>query len=446
MRQAKLISVWVGGALLLAGAVGILESGASDVFLEATRPDFQKISLGIAGIQNGGGPDWLGGRIEEVLKKDVKRSLVFDLVDLPSLGIATSDIGNGTGNGSKAVFKQVAEKGVSVLVWGKAALKEAQKDADVNMEGFVYDSGSDEVVGGKRYAGSPSVVRLMAHRFVDELVFRYTGEPGIARTKIAYVAQQGAARELFVMDYDGYDARQLTADGFLNLMPQWSPDRRFIVFTSYRDRHTQNIDMIELATGKRWTLISLGGLNITPALSPDGNFLAFASSHEGNSELYRLDTRTKAIQRLTVNPSGDLSPSWSPNGRDLVFVSDRGGGPQLFLMGSDGTNVRRLTFEGDYNAAPAWSPRGNWIAYVCRTQKEYKLCVISPDGQKRMQLTTGPGVDDSPSWSPDGRHLVFSSTADGKSHIYMIDADGKDIERLTFQGTHNSAPSWSPAS
>jgi TolB protein len=446
MTRVKLISAWFGGTLLLAGIVGILESGAADVFLEATRPDFQKISLGIAGIQNGGGPDWLGGRIEEVLKKDVKRSLVFDLVDLPSLGIATPDIGNGTGNGSKAVFKQAAEKGVSVLVWGKAAMKEPQKDADVNMEGFVYDSGSDEVVGGKRYVGSPSVVRLMAHRFADELVFRYTGEPGIARTKIAYVAEQGSARELFVMDYDGYDARQLTNDGFLNLMPQWSPDRRFLVFTAYRNRNTQDIDMIELATGKRWTLISLGGLNITPALSPDGNFLAFASSHEGNSELYRLDTRTKAIQRLTVNASGDLSPSWSPNGRELVFVSDRGGGPQLFLMSSDGSNVRRLTFDGNYNAAPAWSPRGNWIAYVCRTQQEYKLCVISPDGQKRMQLTTGPGVDDSPSWSPDGRHLVFSSTADGKSHIYMIDADGKDIERLTFQGTHNSAPSWSPAS
>ena len=446
MTQVKLITAWLGGVVLVAGAVGILESGAADVFLEATRPDFQKISLGITGIQNAGGPDWLGGRIEEVLKKDVKRSLVFDLVDLPSLGVNAPDIGNGTGTGSKAVFKQAAEKGVSVLVWGKAAMKEAQKDADVNMEGFVYDSGSDEVVGGKRYVGSPSVVRLMAHRFADELVFRYTGEPGIARTKIAYVAEQGSARELFVMDYDGYDARQLTNDGFLNLMPQWSPDRRFLVFTAYRNRNTQDIDMIELATGKRWTLISLGGLNITPALSPDGNFLAFASSHEGNSELYRLDTRTKAIQRLTVNASGDLSPSWSPNGRELVFVSDRGGGPQLFLMGSDGSNVRRLTFEGNYNAAPAWSPRGNWIAYVCRTQQEYKLCVISPDGQKRMQLTTGPGVDDSPSWSPDGRHLVFSSTADGKSHIYMIDADGKDIERLTFQGTHNSAPAWSPAS
>jgi len=344
-------------------------------------------------------------------------------------------------------FKKAAEQGVSVIVWGKAGMTNNAKDPDVTLDGYVYDASNDELVGGKRYAGATSVVRLMAHRFADELVFRYTGEPGIARTKIAYVSEQGAARELFVMDYDGYDARQLTADGFLNLMPKWSPDRRFIVFTSYRNRNTQNIDMIELATGKRWTLVSLSGLNITPALSPDGNFLAFASSHEGNSELYSLDTRTKAMQRLTVHAGGDLSPSWSPSGRELTFASDRSGGPQIFLMSKDGTNVRRLTFEGDYNAAPAWSPRGDWIAYVCRSpKKEYKLCLITPDGQKRVQLTSGPGVDDSPSWSPDGRHLVFSSTAGGKSQIYMINADGKDLERITFTGTHNSAPAWSPAS
>jgi len=78
MTQVKLISAWFGGVLLLAGVVGILESGAADVFLEATRPDFQKISLGVAGIQNAGGPDWLGGRIEEVLA-DLKRLVTPDL-------------------------------------------------------------------------------------------------------------------------------------------------------------------------------------------------------------------------------------------------------------------------------------------------------------------------------------------------------------------------------
>lgn len=439
--------VWgtILGLLWLGGLIGILESGAADVFLEATRPDFQKIPLGIVGIQNGGGPEWLGSRIEEVLKADVRRSLVFSLVDLPSVGIKVRTVGSDP----DPSFKEAAERGVSVIVWGKAAMKTGEKDgkeSDVAMDGYVYDAGSAEMVGGKKYVGSSSIVRLMAHQFTDELVFRYTGEPGIARTKIAYVSEQGSAREIFVMDYDGYEPRQLTSDGFLNLMPRWSPDRRFLVFTAYRNRNTQDIDMMELATGKRWTVVSLGGLNITPNLSPDGSALAFASSHEGNSELYRLDTKTKALQRLTVHAAGDLSPSWSPSGRELVFASDRSGGPQLFLMSADGTNIRRLTFEGDYNAAPTWSPRGNWIAYVCRTpKKEYKICLITPDGQKRAQLTTGSGVDDSPSWSPDGRHLVFNSTAEGKSQIYMISADGKDLERLTFTGTHNSAPAWSPA-
>jgi TolB protein len=457
VRQQRSVLTFPGRAIGLCAVVvlmgitiaWIMESGATDVFLEATRPDFEKIPVGIVGIANVGGAGasegrmGVGTKIEEVLRADLRRSQIFSLVDLAGLGLKASELGPEP----HPAFKQAAELGASVVVWGKAGIKGEGNETDVNMEAYVYDVGSDEMVGGKRYVGSPSVVRLMAHRFADELVFRYTGEPGIARTKIAYVAEQGTARELFVMDYDGYDPRQITADGFLNLMPRWSPDRRFLVFTAYRQRNTQTIDIIELATGKRSTLVSQGGLNITPALSPDGNFLAFASSHEGNSELYRMDTRTKVVQRLTVHAAGDLSPTWSPSGRELAFVSDRSGGPQIFLMSADGTNVRRLTFEGDYNAAPAWSPRGNWIAYICRTsRKEYKLCLITPDGQKRVQLTTGPGVDDSPSWSPDGRHLVFSSTMEGKSHIYMINADGKDLERITHSGTHNSAPAWSPAS
>src|SRR5215212_6267862 len=108
------------------GLIGILESGAADVFLEATRPDFQKIPLGIAGIHNNGGPEWLGGRIEEVLKADVRRSLVFSLIDLPSAGIKVSDLGAGP----DPAFKHAAEQGVSVIVWGKAAMKNGEKGKD----------------------------------------------------------------------------------------------------------------------------------------------------------------------------------------------------------------------------------------------------------------------------------------------------------------------------
>ena len=76
----------IGALCLSLGLIWIIESGAADVFLEATRPDFQKIPLGVAGIQNFGGTESLeaqvklGSRIEEVLKADVRRSLVFSLV------------------------------------------------------------------------------------------------------------------------------------------------------------------------------------------------------------------------------------------------------------------------------------------------------------------------------------------------------------------------------
>ena len=99
MTGMKLAGMALGGWLVAAGMVGILESGAADVFLEATRPDFQKISLGVLSIQNGSGPEWLGGRLEEVLKKDVKRSLYLSWAICPS-GIKVRDR-HGVGNGRR---------------------------------------------------------------------------------------------------------------------------------------------------------------------------------------------------------------------------------------------------------------------------------------------------------------------------------------------------------
>lgn len=431
-------NVWIVVCVALAaGAAWAVEGGVPDVFLEATRPDFQKIPIGVLWFMDGGAKERPGEQVADVLKADLRRSLVFAVTDAAGLGVKS----DGMAQPEPTLLKQVSDKGVTVLTWGKVATREA----DLVVDGYLYDSATNEGMLGKRYVGASTVLRLMAHRFADELVYRYTGEQGIARTKIAFVSEQGGSRELYIMDYDGYGPRQVTADGFINLMPRWSPDRRSLIFTSYRTRSRQDIHVLELATGKRTSLVSTEGLNITPAPSPDGNLLAFASSREGNSELYILNMQTKALQRLTFDPSGDLSPTWAPSGRELAFVSDRRGGPQIYLMGVDGSNVRRLTYEGDYNAAPAWSPRGDWIAYVCRTaERQYKLCLISPDGQKRVQITTGTGVDDSPAWSPDGRHLVFSSTAEGRSHIYMINRDGRDIERLTSGGTHHSSPAWSP--
>ena len=325
-----------------------------------------------------------------------------------------------------------------------------RKNSKLVMEACAYDGGNENLAMGKRYVGGPitlKLLRLMVHRWADELVSRYTGDPGIAKTKIVYVSQDASGnRDLYVMDYDGFGPKRVTADRRLSLMPAWSPDQRSVVYTTYR-KNNQEIVQLHLASGSKKILVRAQSLNITPAYSPNGKLVAFASAVDGNSDIYTLDLATQKEIKLTFDRSADLSPTWSPNGREIAFTSDRGGRPQIYVMSADGSNVRRLTFEGTYNAAPAWSPRGDWIVYVCHLPKMgFKLCRMTPDGQQRVQITSGPQneIDDSPSWAPDGRHLVFSSTRGGKSHIFMVNMDGTGLEQLTSGGRHHSSPSWSP--
>ena len=448
MNHCK-ISKWMGAALFIIGAFCSLHVYSEDVFLEATRPDFQKIPIWVLdfGNVNSHNQPTVNQKQEviAVLKTDLTRSQVFSVADLPVEPVEFSE--------SKCVapsqLDEATVRGITVSTWGRFGIGGPDhSEQGLIFDACAFDTGNRDFLVGKRYFSintTDPLLRLMVHRWADELVFRYTGEQGIARTKIAYVSAEGSARELYVMDYDGYGPQQVTADGLLNLMPTWSPDRKFLVYTAYRDRK-QLLIQRELATGQEEALVSPASLNITPTFSPDGKSLIYATAENGNSDIFQLDLQTKSITQLTSHRSADLSPSWAPNSREIVFTSDRGGRPQIYLMSADGSNVRRLTYEGDYNAAPTWSPQGDWIAYVCRVPKQgFKLCRITPDGQQLVQITSGRSIDDSPSWAPNGRHLVFSSIRRGKSHIYMIYSDGTGLERITSEeGTHYSSPSWSP--
>ena len=154
------------------------------------------------------------------------------------------------------------------------------------MEACVYDGGKTDVIAvGKRYAHTRGpmtmrLLRLMVHRWADELVSHYTGDPGIAQTKIIYVSEdQAGRRDLFVMDYDGYGPKRVTSNPKLSLMPNWSPDRRSVVYTTYR-RNNQEIVWLELGKGKRRILVPPETLNMTPTVSPNGRWLAYASAKD----------------------------------------------------------------------------------------------------------------------------------------------------------------------
>ena len=153
---------------------------------------------------------------------------------------------------------------------------------------------------------------------------QFTGEPGIADTKIAYVVGPRGAKEIVMADYDGAGPMPVTKNGSINLSPVWSPDARSLAFTSYKQGYPDLYRAFPFERRPEQTLAAFAGINSSPAFSPDGRSLAMTLSKDGNPEIYVLDLASGAMRRLTRHAGIDTEPTWSPNGRaDGVHLRSR---------------------------------------------------------------------------------------------------------------------------
>lgn len=314
--------------------------------------------------------------------------------------------------------------------------------ATVRLAGEVVDANSKKPILAKEYRVPVARWREAVHRFADDIVLQFTGEAGVASTKIAFVVQEGRAKELWVMDADGHGARPLTSDGSIAQSPSWSPEGSLLLFTSYRAGAPQ-LWVMSPEQRKAFLVSGRPGLNTAGVYSPDGQSIAATLSKDGNAEIYRMDARGGSLQRLTDSRGIDTSPVWSPTGREIAFTSDRSGQPQVHVMDADGGNVRRLTYDVSYTDSPAWSPKGDRIAFVTRTGGGFDVWVCRPDGSGAMPVVTG-GSNENPRWSPDGRHLVFASNRDGTRSLWVSDLDGAAPRKLDTGGRKALSPAWSP--
>ncbi|MFQ5663250.1 MAG: Tol-Pal system beta propeller repeat protein TolB [Terriglobia bacterium] len=305
----------------------------------------------------------------------------------------------------------------------------------------------------KRYRGdlTEDQARQLAHEFADEIVARMSGGvPGIARTQIAFVSSRTGSKEIWVMDYDGYNQRQVSRCGFICLTPRWSPDSSRLAYTAYertaasREVPRTSIHVYSLVMNRRVAFPRLAGTTTTPAWSADGQQMALSSSRSGDQEIYVAASDGSRLRRLTYSRGVDISPAWNPRtGEQIAFVSDRGGWPQIYLMDADGANVERLTNGEGYAVSPAWSPNGQLLAFAWqRDEGNFDIYVMDVATRQVVQLTRGSGRNEQPSWSPDGRHIVFQSNRSGRNQIWMILADGTGLRQLTYEGS-NTAPHWS---
>ena len=430
---AVVVAVLIGGAPLTPPPA---RSQAPDVLLNVIAGGGKRLNIAIPDftLVAGADPEALARQLPDVTGKDLKFSGLFSVVS----GVAALPVRNA--DAVKKVWAEFAAAGAHAGLHGLLGLREGR--AEVEMRLYDLTSPEQRLIASKKFAMPAVEARRLAHKIADEVVFQFTGEAGVANTKIAYVGSGGGTKELYSMDYDGAAANRLTTNQSINLSPSWSPDARSLAFTSYMRGYPHLYRLFAFEQRPVQLLAGFLGINTSPAWSPDGRSVALTLSKDGNPEIYVLTVASGSLRRLTSHVGIDTEPTWSPTGREIAFVSDRAGTAQVFVMDAEGTNVRRITQSG-FNTQPRWSPRGDAIVYTSR-QGSHDLWAVGPDGSNARRLTTGPGSNESASWSPNGRHLVFQSSRNGSFHLYTMLADGSEQQPVALGPGEMTSPAWSP--
>ncbi len=154
--------------------------------------------------------------------------------------------------------------------------------------------------------------------------------PDGSRLLYAFPETEGE-QQIFSLSVDGKTKTALTKGGGLDGYPRFSPDGRWIAFSSTRDG---NFDIFTMtAAGEQiYRLTEHKGLDTRPAWSPDGKRIAFTSLRDGNYDIYVVDIDGTNLHRITEHPERDDFAWWHPDGKRLVVVSERDGQQDLYLI------------------------------------------------------------------------------------------------------------------
>jgi TolB protein len=408
--------------LLLTTYCFLFTFAEAKVYIDISSPAFKKLPIAIEELSGNSGKD-----ISDIIRDDLAFTGLFSCIDSAAYLESPSqpfNPKNWTPIGAEAVVKGSVQE---------------SKDFSVTLS--LYDVFEEKEILKKQYSAEKKFIRPLSHAIANDIYHTLTGEPGIFRSRISFVAEDKDKMGIYIMDWDGNRITSMGLKGNIILSPHWSKDGKKLIYSAERNRQwgIYLLDFINMSERK---VFSSKGTNIVGGFFPEGNDIVFSSSKEGTSNLYTLNLKDNQMKKLTSSYGIDVSPAVSPDGKDIVFVSDRGGSPQIYIMHSDGSDVRRLTFEGSYNTSPSWSPNNDRIVFVGRRGKN-QIFTVRHDSTELTQLTT-VGNNENPSFSPDGRYITFSSDRDGFKSIYIMRADGESQKRITPKNLKAFGPRWSP--
>lgn len=306
---------------------------------------------------------------------------------------------------------------------------------DANLTGRAQDRLNKNMLVNKSYTGAS--LRRQAHAFVDDFLAAL-GRKGIGQTKIAFKESSGKKGEIYIADFDGYNAQAVTHDGALVAAPVWSPGRLALYYTSYRNG-SPNIFFHDLGTGQRSVFAAHPGLNTSAAPSPDGSKVAMLLSKGGSPDVYVCNADGSGLKQLTNTREDESSPCWSPDGQWICYAGKKDERRQLWKVSPNGGAPVRIPTSGVSSPSePDWSPDGKWIVFTTTRRGGFDICVVPAIGGTATVLVGG----EDPSWAPNSRTVVFANGLSGSRHLSLLDVPTKQVKDVSRISGSNSQPSW----
>jgi len=452
-------SLWFAAAFT--GVLVVLAAQQSDVIIKlegGARP-----AIAVPDLRGSGAAQPLMNAFNETLYNDLDASGLFKIVPKSMYPLQVpqqpSDLreppptqssrpGQQPANGGGAWLSDWASPPVSAnyLAFGYTAV---QNNVFV-LYGWLFNVTQSNVaqaqILGKRYFGSPDETgaKKAAHEFAADIIAQLGGT-SLLGSKIYFVSNRTGHKEIWGMDPDGSNQRQISHFNSLSIMPAVSPDGTKIAFTSYFHGNPA-IFILSTDTGRRLPFYNqVASMNATPDFTPDGKQLLYASTASGWAQIYVANMDGSNLRRISNTRALEVEPKVNPKtGTDLAFVSGRSGPQQIYRMNMDGADVQRLSNGEGEASNPAWHPNGQILAFAWTrgfATGNFNIFVMDVATRNFNQLTYGAGRNENPTWAPDGRHLAFMSTRSGSEQIWTMLADGTQLKQLTTAGK-NSTPIW----
>jgi len=217
--------------------------------------------------------------------------------------------------------------------------------------------------------------------------------------RLAYVSFEGNKSSVFIQTLRTGNRIQVSSKPGINGAPSFSPDGSRLVLTLGGIDGNLDIYVLDINSRQTSRLTTHRAIDTEGSWSPDGKFVYFTSDRSGGPQIYRVPATGGSAERVTFEGSYNARPRLSPDGSKLAMVHNDRGNYRIAVFDMERRDLLVLS-AGRQDESPSFAPNSDTLIYATRQGRNGVLETVTADGLIRQRLTSGQGDVREPVWSP----------------------------------------------